>query len=215
MGRTTFCGWAVNFGTLIMIKAIIFDTDGMVTSGELLSARLAKEYGISIETTSSFFNGTFKQCILGKCDLKKELGKHVKEWGWKKSIDELVDYWLKSSSEVDKQLVNEIEFLKRKGIKCFLGTNQENYRTDYLLNEMGFTKIFDKVFSSAHLGYKKPQREFFDKMMEQLPNIGKDEILFWDDTKENVAAAKEFGFHTELYTNIDDFRNKVKKYCNL
>lgn len=63
---------------------------------------------------------------------------------------------------------------------------------------MGFEKALDGVFSSAHLGHKKPNKEFFEKVMRQLKSIRNEEVLFWDDQQKNVDAAKEFGFEAEL-----------------
>ncbi|KKR84130.1 MAG: HAD-superfamily hydrolase, subfamily IA, variant 3 [Candidatus Nomurabacteria bacterium GW2011_GWA2_40_97] len=71
---------------------------------------------------------------------------------------------------------------------------------------------FDKTYSSAHLGHKKPNQEFFLKIFEDLKNIQKEEILFWDDTAGHIQGAKDFGIQTELYTSFEDFKEKMKQY---
>jgi len=77
---------------------------------------------------------------------------------------------------------------------------------------MGFKNSFDKTYSSAHLGHKKPNQEFFLKIFEDLKNIQKEEILFWDDTAGHIQGAKDFGIQTELYTSFEDFKEKMKQY---
>jgi len=37
--------------------------------------------------------------------------------------------------------------------RSYLATNQEKYRTAYLLDQMGFGRQFDGIFSSAYVGY--------------------------------------------------------------
>ncbi|EKD94392.1 MAG: hypothetical protein ACD_26C00069G0001 [uncultured bacterium] len=51
----------------------------------MFNIQLARDYGIADNITSLFFNGEFKDCIIGKKDLKKVLPKYLKEWGWKKT----------------------------------------------------------------------------------------------------------------------------------
>jgi len=81
-----------------------------------------------------------------------------------------------------------------------------------MLDKMGFTKILDGIFSSAHLGHKKPAKEFFVKVMRELPVAEKNKVLFWDNQQKNVDAAREFGFKAELYTTFAYFKAKIRKY---
>ena len=84
------------------------------------------------------------------------------------------------------------------------------YRTENLVTTRGIGKWFDKVYSSAHVGLKKPEQEFFAHILSDNPDFDKHEIVFWDDDMENIDGAKEFGFSTNLYTSFDDFVKKVK-----
>jgi putative hydrolase of the HAD superfamily len=195
-----------------MIKAIIFDADGVLINGEMFSKQLARDYGISTEITLPFFTGEFQQCLIGKADLKEILVKHLKQWGWNKSVEEFLEYWFKSEHNIDEKLVDYIQELRNKGIKCYLATNQEKHRVQYMLDKMGFSQCFDKVYASAHLGHKKPTKEFYSKVTEDLNGVARNDILFWDDTLENVEAAREFGINAELYTTFEEFKNKMQNY---
>jgi FMN phosphatase YigB (HAD superfamily) len=39
--------------------------------------------------------------------------------------------------------------------------------------------------------------------------INADEIMFWDDRVENIAALKEFGINAQLYTNFENFKSVI------
>lgn len=187
-----------------MIKAIIFDTDGMTVNSEMFSVQFNKDYGVPMDNLLPFFKNEFQPCLVGRADLKKEIESYLPKWGWKDSVDKFLNYWFDAENHVDKRIVEAVEKIKKSGIKCYLATNQEKYRTQYLRNEMGFSKIFDEVFSSAEVGYKKPQPEFFEYILKEI-ELSKDEVQFWDDTEKNIQGAKEFGFDAQLYQNFEGF----------
>jgi putative hydrolase of the HAD superfamily len=195
-----------------MIKVIIFDADGVLVHGKLFSQRLERDFGISTQKTDSFFNGPFKKCLTGEDDLKEVLKSYLNEWNWFKGVDDLLEYWFAFEYEVDSDLVTYIQDLRKKGILCFLATNNEKHRFQYMLDKMGFVNCFDKTYASAHLGHKKPSVQFFAKIFEELDGVEKDEILFFDDDIENIKGAKDFGINAELYTSFENYKEKMKDY---
>ncbi len=195
-----------------MIKAVIFDIDGVLINGEQFSTILERDHGISKERTLPFFSGIFQDCLVGNADLKQELAIHLKEWGWDKTVEEFLHYWFTSEQNIDHDLIAFINALKKQGIHVYVATNQEKYRTDHLWNELGFSKIFRAMFSSAHLGHQKHEAKFFDKVMEQLDGVKKSEVILWDDTQKNIDTAKAAGLHAEYYHNLDEFKVRMQHY---
>ena len=96
-----------------------------------------------------------------------------------------------------------------------LATNQEKHRTEYLSKTFGYDTTFERVFSSAYIGYKKPSPEFFDVifnyLQSKLPSLTKKEVLFWDDDVENVEGARVYGFESHQFIDTADFKIKMKK----
>jgi putative hydrolase of the HAD superfamily len=196
-----------------MIKAIIFDADGvLIPSKRRFSKTLAEKHDISLEKTLPFFTGPFQKCLVGDADLKKIISPYLNEWGWTKGVDALLDYWFQLEHDVDAELVKYIQELRGKGILCFLATNNEKYRFQYMLDKMDFANSFDKTYASAHLGHAKPNKDFFSTIFKELEKIQRNEILFIDDSIENIKGAKNFGIHAELYTSFEDFKEKMKQY---
>jgi len=195
-----------------MIKVILFDADGVLINGEMFSNELERKYGIPNESTQPFFKGVFQECLIDAKDLKREIVPYLKKWGWKKSVQDYMNEWFAFEHKIDEPLVDYVQKLRAQGITCVVATNQEKYRTDYMLRKMGFKNNFDKVYASAHLGTRKPDQQFFENLLLDLPEIKKQEILFWDDSPGHVAAAKQFGINAELYTTFSNFKDKMKHY---
>jgi len=191
-----------------IIKAVIFDADGVVNDGKLMNA---EQFGITFETMQPFFRGPFVECRMGKADLRDVLPAHLKEWRWKGTLDEFLDHWFISGNTVNPKVVDTIRMLRTAGIKTYLGTNQEKHRLEYMRKQMDYQNLFDGIFASAELKAEKPHREFFELVHKNLP-YQKEEILFWDDSEKNVEAARHYGFHTEHFVTDEDFAEKMARY---
>jgi putative hydrolase of the HAD superfamily len=191
-----------------MIKAILFDADGMVIITQMFSVQFCQEFKINYGKILPFFEDEFQPCLVGKADLKKKIKPWLKKWNWQKSVDEFLEYWFKAEHHFDERVVELIKKLREAGIKCHLTTNQEKYRTEYMRQQMGFGEIFDTVFSSAEIGFKKPQKEYFAHVLKKI-GLRKSEIQFWDDKEKNVEAAAAFGFDARIYKNFEEFEKEA------
>lgn len=181
----------------------------MTIVSKRFSEQLEKDYGISWERMKPFFEGPYHACKTGKADLKEELGKVIGDWGWKGSVEELVKLWFTSGSEADSRMIELIHALRQRGVRCYLTTNNEKYRANFLRDEMKFDELFDGMFSSAEVGYLKSDAKFFEHVYQELaaidPALPREEILFTDDRQENISTAKTFGFQTYLYHGFEAF----------
>ncbi len=191
------------------VKAVIFDADGMIVHGDRFSKRLETQFGISTAVTGPFFGKEFQLCLIGKADLKQELAKHIDSWGWKKSVDDLLDFWFGLEYiKIDLRFGPIISKLKADGVCVYLATNNERYRTENLTINRGIGNWFDGVFSSAYIGFKKPEVQFFQRITDEI-GVDKAHIIFWDDDPENIEGARAFGIPTELFIDFDSFEQKI------
>ena len=189
--------------------ALLFDADGvLIKNTPLFSERLSEEYGIPIEKMLLFFNGAFMQCGIGKADLKEELTKVVSHWGWRGTVDELLEFWLTKGTEVDGEMEAFIRSLYAQGVPTYLVTHQEKYRGEHF-RTLFEGKIFDRVYYSAALGIAKGEKAFWEKVFAGVTDDvqrkkgivpEKHLCLFIDDAAENIKDAAAFGLQTYQYT---------------
>ena len=192
-------------------KAFIFDIDGVLNISQRFSIRIERDYGISTGKLLPFFNGIFRECLIGKADLKKELLRVLDVWGWQGSLDDLLDYWFVGEDNLDDKMTDILKNLGKK-FPVFIATDNEKYRADYLRDNMGLGKICDMFFASAFEGFNKNNPQFYKSIFAKINqdrSFAKKEIMFWDDDMENIKAALDFGIDARVYKNFNDFKNEI------
>jgi len=190
------------------IKAVIFDADGVVMHGEWFSKRYSEKFGIPLEDIMIFFDNEFQDCLVGKADLKEVILPHLQKWGWKGTVEEVLQFWFGDGYQLDKEMIDFIRALKSSGKICILATNQEKHRVLYMKSEMGLGKVFDYTISSADTGCKKDTPEFYKELFKLLPEMKPGEMLFFDDRQKNIDTANSLGIKALLFKNLED----SKKY---
>lgn len=61
---------------------------------------------------------------------------------------------------------------------------------------------WDAVVDSTKVGYQKPDPKIYE-ISTEMSGVGKDEILFVDNSKRNIEGAKSFGWETFFYNSKD------------
>jgi len=198
--------------SLMNKKCILFDADGVVINSELFTVQYQKQFGISNDEMLPFFKGIFQDCLVGKADLKKVVQPYLKKWEWEGDVDGFLLFWFKAEHNIDKRVIELISDLRKNAVLCYLATNQEKYRTEYMRKEMGFDKVFDGIFSSAEIGSKRPDREFYEFIFREVAKkgISKEQIFYIDDTASHVESAEEQGVDAHLYSDFEEFNGFVR-----
>lgn len=194
-------------------RAMFWDADGVMLN-RLFSEQLEIDYGIKTEKVQPFFKGAFRQCSLGKADLKEELAKVIDEWGWKGTIEELMEYWFTKGTAIDQDVLEYAQKMCDMGVRCVMTTDQERYRGEYLKNLLGNHKPFERVFYSAEMGTVKKDPMYYEHVYQALQDasrgtgllIAKENVLVIDDGEDNIAMAKALGFGVHLYTNLENLK---------
>jgi len=111
-------------------------------------------------------------------------------------IDEAWCAMLLDFPEENAELLRE---LRTEGYKLYLLSNTNemhiDFYTAYLKQKIGrdlLSELFDHTFYSHEIGYRKPNREAFEYVLE-AERLKPAETLFIDDLEHNVIGARQTG----------------------
>jgi HAD superfamily hydrolase (TIGR01509 family) len=98
----------------------------------------------------------------------------------------------------DVAIVNFLKDLRRKlPIKVYAMSNVAKEDFSALGDKME-PELFDRVFISGSYGVRKPQREFYCKVLEEIC-FSANEVVFVDDKADNVDAARRLGMKSLVF----------------
>lgn len=141
-----------NLNKKAVIKVALFDADGVLAlPEEFFSQIYARSRGLNIEPFDKFFKEEFPSARMGKADLKELIAANQDVWHWSGNVEELLAMWFQSEDVKNEPLIEVIRKVRISGLPCYLATNQEQYRGDYIRNVM-FKDIFDGYFISVEMG---------------------------------------------------------------
>lgn len=201
-----------------MIKAIVFDIGGVLVRTEDRSGRqyLENKYHLSP-------GGTDKLVFESKAAKESTIGLMSVDAVWahvaktlELSEEELHEFKQKfwQGDQLDHALIDFLMSLGKDYQTALLSNAFKDSRT-YLANEYNIIEgqTIDLLLLSAELGVAKPDLKIFQILANAL-RCDYTEILFVDDFKENIDAAKELGIQTIWYQPGMDLINKMNLKLN-
>jgi len=103
--------------------------------------------------------------------------------------------------------------LRKARVRCAILSDQTNW-LDELNEKYDFFQWFDRVFNSFHMGKSKQDPTIFDDIAEEL-HVTPAQILFIDDSSENIERAQKKGLQTILYKDQGVFMQELASFCPL
>ena len=183
------------------IRAILFDADGVIQyPAPDLPMRIQEAFGIPAEQSVDFLRNIVspaeRRALTGKRDFFEELTEEFAHHGLTAPTPDSTRIFTLIERYTD--VMELIRSLREGGISCFLATNQVRFRARHMSEVLGYQSLFDREFYSCHLGYAKPDPEYFRAILRSAA-LPAEAALFVDDREENVSAAKQAGMHAEIF----------------
>lgn len=175
-----------------VIRHVLFDADGVLQEPPGGWYALMEQF--AGERAREFLHHTWQKersALAGVGDYRAALAADLRAFGIEAPVDEVLEaVWFRI--EIDDVSLALVRRVRELGFGVHLGTNQDVLRAARMRHAFGYQELFDSCFYSCDLGVAKPDAGFF---LEVARRIGADpaEIVFVDDSAENVAGARAAG----------------------
>lgn len=200
---------------MISIKVILTDLDGVIRhwNSDTLNKK-ENEFGLR---SGHLFSICFEKELLSQV-----ITGQISDSEWRKNVqkilsnsigevlaEELIKTWTNSDVRID----NRIRAIYKDFFpeaKIVLATNATSRLAQDMKNHQ-LENLFDDVLNSSELGVAKPSHGFFNNAINKL-RVKFEEVIYIDDSFENVQSAKQLGIRSHHYK---DYEQLVKYLSEL
>lgn len=192
-----------------MIKAIIFDTGGVLHTNEI--KYVYDDIKRTLKLSEEDFTRTYKKLIpllsLGKISEYEYWRTFIQESGTKQQLPK-ISLFLREyikRFKLNKDILRLIKLLKNKGYKLAILSDTITPHKEYN-DKQGIYDDFDVRIFSNEVGLKKPDPKIYKLTLRKL-RVKPNESVFIDDVLDYVEVATKLGIFGLLFTSSD----KLKK----
>ncbi|HOO73779.1 MAG TPA: HAD family phosphatase [Tepiditoga sp.] len=194
---------------MITLIVFAFDMGGVTVNNSDVIPKIFEFYGMDKEY---FTNKGFYSLLK-----KLSIGSISEEIFWKDFCDKTN---LKNNGNLFEKFFNpELNQDTAEIIKKL----KENYRVICITNTIeshynihmknGDYNLFDKVYTSFSENIQKPDGKFYLSVLEK-ENIHPGELIFTDDSEENINSALKLGIKAIHFKNPELLRKDLKNFIN-
>ena len=182
-----------------MIKAVIFDLNGIFLKSPKLSDRFEKDFNVSNSVFLPILDKILDAVRRPNAGPAYSYWKPVlDDWNIRLSELEFLDYWFKYEVLSD-EMVDFSKFLREKGIKVFVLSNNFKERAEYYGRYAWMHEAMDKVYFSWQTGFVKPDPKAWQLVLTEN-NLKPEECIYFDDNQKNLDSAQSVGIKSYLFT---------------
>lgn len=195
-----------------MIKAIIFDMDGLMIDSERVTFECYQEIlkGMNLTMDEEFY-----KTLLGK-PLKGIYQRFYDVYGNDFPIEDVIkDVHALMAKRFETEgvpiktgLKSLLEYLKENNYKTIVATSSNRDRVDTILSQAQITDYFDDSICGDEVTKGKPNPEVFLKSCQKL-GVNVDEAIVLEDSESGIQASYDAGIKVIC---IPDMKYPEKQY---
>jgi HAD superfamily hydrolase (TIGR01509 family) len=196
-----------------MIKAFLFDYDGVITAGvkdNVPATRLANNLGIPIEKTSEWIISIWDGFSTGKLTEQEAWQKIEEQHGQPISLEQRDIWYTWEELQPLPEMLELVRMLKARGYTIGLLSNVLPV-TAQLIRQNGGYDEFDFLVLSCEVGARKPASLVYETALANLEGIEPEEVVYLDDREPLAIAASKLGVRGIYVTDHDEAIKDVQQ----
>ena len=175
--------------SLCLIDEGIEPTDEMVAQYSAINQSFWEKLETGELTRDRILTGRF-EVFFDLIEKKVDINKFEK--AYQKALANVFFYYDDSLSLCKK--------LKKDGFRQYVVTNGVASTQNKKLRDSKFYYIMDGIFISDNIGYPKPDKRFFEKVFDALPDLSKDDtIIIGDSLTSDIKGGNNAGIRCCWY----------------
>lgn len=202
-----------------MIKAVVFDMDGVIFDSEKLYRKhwmiTGEEYNIPEITMRELCNriaGATKEH--NEKLMKSYFGEDFDYNTFRGKTMERMDEDIRQNGLDLKLGVKELfHFLKERGIKIGLATSTIRQRAERNLRNAGILEEFDQIIYGGNVPNGKPAPDIYLKACEEL-GVAPSEAMGIEDSINGVKSASGAGLYTVMVIDLIEPTEEIRPLAN-
>lgn len=195
------------------IQAVVFDLGGVIVRTEDFGprTRLAARWGMTAPELEQvvYLGDTGLRCQRGEIPLEEHWQSVMAELGLEKQElrDFKREFW--GGDRIDWELVDFIRSLRPRYRTALLSNYFPDLRSQ-LTERWKFADAFDVLIISSEVGCVKPEPRIYHLLLENL-GLQPPQVVFIDDSRQNVAAAHQVGMSAIHFQTPDQMRFELSQ----
>lgn len=187
----------------------IFDMGGVVTRGFLVWEGICRAMGVAdAKEAEKKHGGLIDAACRGDISSMESLELLARREGCAAPKE---NYWLTFfKPTLIEETVALVHDLQAKGQRVVCGTNTLDVHYQYHMEHKEYA-AFDAVYASHLMRQIKPDITFWHYIRDAEKSWDFEDIFFFDDNEQNVAAAQSLGIHAHLFTGAEDARAFIER----
>lgn len=189
-----------------MIKAVIFDLDGVLVDAkelhyEALNNALPKEYEIPLKEHISTFDGLKTRQKLDMLSQKKGMPLDIHDEVYK--MKQLKTAEALKNIKVSENLTELFKYLKSKNIKIGVCSNSIRQTVLIVLGKLDLFEYIDVIYSNEDVILSKPSPEIYWRCMIDM-KLNAEDVLIVEDSPYGLKAAIKSGANVFRVESCND-----------
>jgi putative hydrolase of the HAD superfamily len=193
------------------IKAVLLDFGGVIAEEGFQQGlyAIAEKFGLDQKRFFQLANEAVYNSGYVTGGSEEDYWDVVRERSGIKATDEELRQEILSRFVPRDWMLEAVESMRQQGVFTAILSDQSDW-LDLLDSQYHFSKYFDAVFNSFHLGRTKRDPATFTKTLDLL-ELQAGETLFVDDNIDHIDRAAAQGLLTHHFEGREDFVKRLKE----